>query len=126
MLDIAAVGNPLGIRSGTPIQVQLQATADSGHVRNGDTVQAMLVAPIGGLAKGTAVQLTVVQASRAGALTSGGELSLQVTRIGTYDVLSVIVTALGREGSKDLPDAAPAIGTEAEFVAGKDFSFPAA
>ncbi len=126
MLPMAAVGNALGIPSGTPIQVQLQQRADSGHVRNGDMLRGTLSAPLAGLAKGTPVQLTVVQASRAGALTSAGELSLQVTRIGNYDVLSVIVTALGKEGKKEIADAAPAPGTEAEFPADQDLSFPAA
>ncbi len=126
LLNITAVGNPLGIRSGTPIQVKLLHSADSGHVRNGDTLAATLAAPIGGLSTGTPVQLTVVQASQAGSLTSAGELSIQVTRIGNYDVLSLIVTAVGKEGKKELPDAAPAIGTEATFGAEQDLSFPAA
>jgi len=126
LLNITAVGNPLGIRSGTLIQVKLLHSADSGHVRNGDTLAATLAAPVGGLSTGTPVQLTVVQASQAGSLTSAGELSIQVTRIGNYDVLSLIVTAVGKEGEKELLDAAPAIGTEATFGAEQDLSFPAA
>lgn len=126
MLPITAVGNPLGIRSGTPIRVLLQKTADSGNVRNGDLLNATLVDPVGGLPKGTPVQVAVVQATRAGTLTSAGELSLQVTRIGSYNVLSEIVTALGKEGQRELADAAPSIGTEAVFAAGQPFSFPTA
>ena len=126
MLPMDAVGNPLGIRSGAPIHVLLTRTADSGHVRNGDVLAATLAAPIAGLARGTPVQLTVIQASQAGVLTSAGELSMQVTRIGDYNVLSVIVTALGKEGKKEVADAAPSPGTEAEFPAGQDLTFPAA
>lgn len=126
MLPIASVPNSLGLRSGTPICIQLSSTADSGHLRNGDTVKATLQQPLAGLAKGTPVTLTVVQAARAGTLVSYGEISLQVTQIGTHDVLSDIVTALGKEGKKVIADAAPSIGTEAEFPAGQDFNFPAA
>ncbi len=126
MLPIATVPNPLGLRSGTPICVQLKATADSGHLRNGDMVDAVLSGPLGGLPKGTPVKLTVVQSARAGILVSYGELSLQVTRIGNYAVLSDIVTALGKEGKKDIADSAPATGTEAVFSAGQDFTFPTA
>ncbi len=126
MLPIASVPNPLGLRSGTPICIQLASTADSGHLRNGDTVKAILQQPLAGLAKGTPVILTVVQAARAGSLVSYGELSLQVTQIGAHEVLSDIVTALGKEGKKDIADAAPATGTEAEFPAGQDFTFPVA
>ena len=126
MLPMEAVSNPLRIKSGTPIRILLHKTADSGHVRNGDTLNATLAEPIAGLPKGTPVQLTVVQATQAGFMTSAGELSVQVTRIGNYSVLSEIVTALGKEGKREVADAAAATGTEAEFAAGQPFTFPAA
>ncbi len=126
MLPIVTVPNALGLRSGTPIQIRLATTADSGHLVNGNTVSATLSAPLAGLPAGTPVTLTVIMAARAGAMVSYGELSLQVTQIGNRDVLSDIVTALGKEGKKDIADAAPATGTEAEFPAGQDFTFPAA
>ena len=120
------VPNSLGLPSGTPIRVQLAQRADSGHLKNGDTVSATLSAPLAGLPIGTPVTLTVVQCARAGSLVSYGELSLQVTAIAGRPLLSTILTALGREGKREVADAAPTLGTEAEFAPNQDFSFPAA
>lgn len=126
LLPVASLGNALGIRSGTPIRVRLQADADSGHARNGDMLNATLAEPLAGLPVGTPVGVTVVQAARAGQLLSFGELSLQVVSIGKSGVLSDTITAFGKEGPKELPDAAPARGTEAIFPAANFLEFPAA
>ena len=68
MLPIVTVPNALGLRSGTPIQIRLATTADSGHLVNGNTVSATLSAPLAGLPAGTPVTLTVIMAARAGAM----------------------------------------------------------
>lgn len=123
---MASLGNALGIRSGAPIRIKLQADADSGHVRNGDMLDATLTEPLGGLLAGTPVRVTVVQSSRAGQMLSFGELSLQVVSIGRYAVLSDTITALGKEGPKEQPDAAPARGTEAIFPSSQTITLPLA
>lgn len=115
LLPIAQLSDSLGIPSGTPIRVRLKQPVDSGHAKNGDTLDAVLAEPVGGQPSGTPVQLTVVLSLRAGMITSHGELSLQVIRIANHRVLSEIVTALGKDGPKELPDAAPSLGTEAGF-----------
>ena len=111
------MSDALGIRSGTPIRVRLRQPADSGHARNGDLLDAVLAEPVGGLPAGTPVQLTVVLSLRAGTINSYGELSIQVVSIANHRVLSEIVTALGKEGKKELADAAPSLGTDAGFTA---------
>ncbi len=125
LLPIVGPGNGLGIRSGTPIRVKLRVAVDSGHARNGDMIDGTLATSIAGLPVGTPVRLTVVQAVSAGRLTSYGELSLQVVSIADRRVLSDTITAQGKEGPKDLPDAAPARGTEAIFTPDQPISLPA-
>ncbi len=117
LLPIAQQSDALGIRSGTPIRVRLKQAVDSSHARNGDVLNAMLAEPVGGLPAGTPVQLTVVLSLRAGTINSYGELSIQVVSIAEHRVLSEIVTALGKEGKKELADAAPSLGTDAGFTA---------
>ncbi len=126
LLPIASTGNGLGIPSGAPIVVRLRSAVDSGHAHNGDMVDGTLAAPIGNLPAGTPVRLTVVQAAPAGRISSYGQLSLQVVSIADRRVLSNTVTALGKEGAKELPDAAPARGTEAVFTPDQPISLPAA
>ena len=126
LLPIVSAGNGLGIRSGTPILVKLRASVDSGRARNGDMIDGTLAAPVGSMPTGTPVRLTVVQAAAAGRLTSYGELSIQVVSIADRRVLSDTITAQGKEGPKELPDAAPARGTEAIFTPDQPISLPAA
>ena len=126
LLPITGVGNALGIPSGTPIVVRLRAAIDSGHAHNGDMIDANLNAPLGKLPAGTPVRLTVVQAAPAGVIASYGELSVQVVSVADHRVLSNTVTALGKPGAKELPDAAPSRGTEAVFSADQPLSLPAA
>ena len=49
---------------------------------------------------------------------SAGELSLQIVRVGNVPTLSEAIEIHGHEGHKDLPDSAPAKGTEATAAAG--------
>lgn len=126
LLPIAGPGNALGIPSGTPIRVRLNATVDSGHAQNGQMVDGTLDAAIGNLPVGTPVRLTVVQSAAAGTISSYGQLSLQVVSIADRRILSNIITALGKQGAKELPDAAPARGTEAVFTPDQPISVPAA
>jgi hypothetical protein len=115
-----------GLKSGTPIQVRLEVSVDSGHAKNGDIIRGTLVAPVGGAPAGAPVELTVVAAAAAGHLTSAGELSVQVISINGKPVLSDVVTAIGQEGRRILPDAAPERGTEAVFTPDKPLTLPAA
>ena len=126
LLPMAGNGNSLGIRSGTPIQIKLKTSVDSGHAHNGDMLDGTLAAAVGGMAVGTPVRLTVVQAAPAGRIASYGELSIQVVSIADHRVLSDTITAQGKEGAKELPDAAPARGTDAVFTADQTISLPAA
>ncbi len=118
--------NALGVAIGTPIQVRLQQTIDSGHAHNGDTVRGVLAAPLGRLPTGAEVGLTVVAAAAAGQLASSGVLSLQVISINGQQILSQVVTAEGQEGKKGLADDAPERGTEATFTSDQPITLPAA
>lgn len=118
--------NSLGIPAGTPILVRLETAVDSGRARNGDVLRGVLASALGKLPNGAPVILTVVAAAPAGQVGSGGVLSLQVTSINGERVLSQIVTAEGKEGTKLLPDDAPARGTEAVFTPDETVSLPAA
>ncbi len=118
--------NELGIHAGTPITVRLSQPADSGHVKNGQTLHGTLVQPVGNASAGSPVELTVVASSAAGRMRSAGEMSLQVVRINGQNVLSQIITAEGQEGPKLTPDAAPARGTEAQVTPDKPLVLPAA
>ncbi len=126
LLPIASLANAVGIPSGTPLRVRLKQTVDSGHARNGDMLDGTLTEAVGKLKSGTPVRLTVVQASRAGAILSYGELSLQVVAVGPHNLLSETISAQGQEGKKELPDAAPARGTEAVFTSDEPITLPAA
>jgi hypothetical protein len=123
--DAAAEASPTsGIPKGVYIPahaelaVKLHQPVDSGHLRNGDMIEATLAAPVrvsngGTLPAGTRVGVTVLAVAAAGKLQSRGELTLQVTHVGAVGVLSDAQTFFGQEGHKDLPDSAPAKGTEA-------------
>ncbi len=126
LLPIAQLGNQLGVRSGTPIHVRLSSTVDSAHVHNGDLLDAALAEPLANISAGAPVKLTVVQASPAGALLSFGELSLQVISVAGKSLLSDTISAQGKEGKKEQPDSAPALGTEAVFTSGEVITVPAA
>ena len=98
--------------------VRLHQPVDSGHVRNGDMLEATLAAPVKTsngrvLPAGTRVGVTVLAVAAAGKFQSQGEMTLQVTQVGPVGVLTDAQTFFGQEGHKDLPDSAPAKGTEA-------------
>ncbi len=118
--------NSLGVKAGTLIQVRLRQSVDSGHAKNGQTVNGALTAPLGKVPAGAPVQLTVVAVARAGEISSDGELSLQVISVNGEPALSEVVTAEGKEGAKTLPDDAPARGTEAIFTPDQTITLPAA
>jgi hypothetical protein len=112
----------------TEINVRLQQSADSAQTRNGEMIGAMLIAPVKcsdgkTLPAGTPVKVTVLASAPAGKIDSRGELTLQVTHVGTIAVMSDAQTFFGQEGHKDLPDAAPAKGTEANVATGTTLKF---
>jgi hypothetical protein len=90
-----------------------------------DTVLATPVRLSNGhvLRAGTHVGVTVLAVAAAGRLSSHGELTLQVTHVGPVSVLSDAMSFFGKEGHKDLPDSAPAKGTEASVAAGATLQF---
>jgi hypothetical protein len=111
-----------------PVAVKLLAPIDSGRLHNGDIVKATLVAPLVRsdgkvLPAGTEVELSVIAVARAGMISSAGEASVQVVRVGSVPVLSNVETVHGQEGPKILPDSAPAKGTEATLPAGAQMRF---
>ena len=75
------------------------------------------------LGAGTAVMVTVVEASPAGMMESAGEFSIQVIKVGAVNVASLVVVRKGVEGKKELADSAPAKGTEAVIGAGDVVEF---
>lgn len=123
-------GNSHGvfIPPNTAIDVKLARTIDSGRLKNGDTVQASLAKPValspkGTLVAGTPVELTVVETLAAGRLYAAGEFSLQAQRVGSVGVSTDTLTYRGQPGHKDLPDSAPAVGTNAGLAAGAVLTF---
>lgn len=121
----AASGKSVGgaFLAGTVVHVRLGATVSSGQARNGDLVRATLATAVrtvtgASLPAGTRVTGTVVSSARAGVVQSGGVLSLQLTHVGPLAVVTDVAEFDGAEGHKDLPDSAPAKGTEATARAG--------
>ena len=123
--DVAAEASPTSgipkavyIPAHAELAVRLHQPVDSGHVRNGDMLEATLAAPVKAsdgkvLPVGTRVGVTVVAVAAAGKFQSQGEMTLQVTHVGNVGVLTEAETFFGKEGYKELPDSAPAKGTEA-------------
>lgn len=134
--DSAAEASPIRIGGGhgesiaphSAIDVKLSRSIDSGRLKNGETVQATLLQPVtlspkGTLPAGTPVQLTVIETLPAGRLYSAGEFSLQAERVGAVGVYTDTLTYRGKPGHKDLPDSAPAVGTDAGLPAGAELTF---
>ena len=134
--DSAAQASPVGdlhrtgvwIAPHTALRVTLAAAIDSGQLKNGDTVHATLAAPVslaprGSLPEGSAAELTVIETLPAGRISAAGEFSLQVLRVGSVPVSSDTLTYRGQPGHKDLPDSAPAVGTNAGLPAGAELVF---
>jgi len=134
--DSAAEASPIQSTNGTlasiaphtAINLKLAKSIDSGHLKNGDTVAATLAKPValspkGMLNAGTPAEMTVVETLPAGRIYAAGEFSLQLEKVGSVPVYTDTLTYRGRPGHKDLPDSAPAIGTDAELAAGADLVF---
>lgn len=116
------------ILPGSQLQIQLSRALNSATAHNGDRVPGLLQAPVRTasghiLPAGTAVTALVISAAPAGVVTSAGELSLQIVRVGSVPVFSNILERLGETGHRDMPDSAPAKGTEATVAAGVPLRF---
>ncbi len=121
-------GSGVSLAPHTQIDVKVGRSIDSGHLKNGDTVAATLAKPValvpkGMLDAGTAAQLTVIETLPAGRIYAAGEFSLQVERVGSIPVYTDTLTYRGQPGHKDLPDSAPAVGTDARLAAGAELVF---
>jgi hypothetical protein len=119
------------VRRRVHLQVRLSAAVTSATAHNGDTVRAKLTDPLRTvdgktLAAGSTVLLSLVAVAPAGVMTSYGEVTLQIIRIGRHAVLSNTRTIRGAGGKRILPDSAPAKGTQAVLPAGTllDFYLP--
>ena len=121
-------GSGVSIAPHTEIALKLGRNIDSGHLKNGDTVTATLAKPValspkGTLDAGTAAELTVVETLAAGRIYAAGEFSLQLERVGSVPVYTDTLTYRGQPGHKDLPDSAPAVGTDAGLKEGAALVF---
>jgi hypothetical protein len=121
-------GPGASIAAHTEISVKLGRSIDSGHLKNGDTVAATLTKPVtlspkGALQAGSPAELTVVETMPAGRIYAAGEFSLQLERVGSVSVYTDTLTYRGQAGHKDLPDSAPAVGTDAGLAAGAELVF---
>jgi hypothetical protein len=134
--DSAAQASPIGSNNGpgasvaphTEIELRLGRSIDSGHLQNGETVAATLAKPValspkGMLDAGTPAALTVVETLPAGRIYAAGEFSLQLERVGSVPVYADTLTYRGEAGHKDMPDSAPAVGTDAGLAAGAQLVF---
>jgi hypothetical protein len=133
--DASAEASPLpnaphgtSVPAHTEVVVRLQKTIDSAKVHNGDIIDATLSAPVRTsdgktLPAGTRVGVTVLAAAPAGKIESRGELTLQLTHVGPAATISDELTFYGKEGHKDLPDSAPAKGTEASVASSATLRF---
>jgi hypothetical protein len=116
--SVAQRGQQDSIAVGEKIQVAFDKTITSADVHNGQMVKGTLSLPLHTthgreLPAGTPVMATVVAVAPAGMISSYGELTLQIVQVGSIGVLSDVLVTRGKEGYKELPDAAPAKGTEA-------------
>jgi hypothetical protein len=110
------------------LAVRLEKAIDSAHIRNGDMLAATLTAPVKSsdgrsLPAGTQVGVTVLAVAAAGKISDVGEITLQVTHVGSVAVISDALTFHGQIGHKDLADSAPAKGSEASVAAGTMLRF---
>jgi hypothetical protein len=122
------LGSGVSIAPHTALRLRLTNPIDSGRLKNGQTVHATLAAPVslsprGTLPAGTPVNLTVVETLPAGRIYAVGEFSLQMLRAGSVPVFTDTLTFRGKPGHKDLPDSAPAVGTDAGLAAGAALTF---
>jgi len=114
----ASAGHRISLPPNAAVAVRLQKAIDSANVRNGDMLDAILASPVRTsdghtLPAGTRVGVTVLAVAAAGKISSRGEVTLQVIHVGPAATLTDALTFHGQPGHKDLPDSAPAKGTEA-------------
>ncbi len=112
----------------TAIAIALGQDIDSGKLKQGQDVQAELTAPVAvqgsaTLPVGTPVVLTVIETVPAGRIMAQGEFSLQVIRVGSVGVYTNTLVFDGKPGHQDLPDSAPALGTDAGLASGAPLTF---
>jgi hypothetical protein len=90
-------GETVTIPSGAMLRIRINQSLDSGHTKAGTTFDGVVVSDVvaGGavaIPRGAAVQGTVVEAKKSGALAGRGELSLQLTQVTmggqTYPIVS--------------------------------------
>ena len=105
------------------LPVTLTQAIDSGRLKNGQHVQATLSAAVGRLPAGTPAVLSVIATVPAGVIAAAGEFSLQLVSVGRVAVYTETQTFRGLPGHKDLPDSAPAVGTDAGLAAGAPLTF---
>ncbi len=125
---VAAGARGSSIRVGTAIEMKMGEAVSSGVQINGARVHGVLTAGVRTTAGvvlpvGTAVDATVVSSAKAGVIASGGVLSIQVMRVGGVPVITDVVDFNGKEGHKDVADAAPAKGSEAMVPVGAALTF---
>jgi hypothetical protein len=123
-----AHGHAPGFAVHTALSVKLAEAVDSGHLKNGQTVTAHLSSAArltsgASLPAGTPAKLTVIATVPAGKLNAVGEMSLQLVSVGKTGVYTDILTYRGKPGHKDLPDSAPATGTDAGLPQGAALTF---
>jgi hypothetical protein len=114
--------------TGESIPVHLQQGIDSGRLKNGQNVAATLDSAVRTrsgttLPAGTPVSLTVIETVPAGKLSAVGEFSLELVRVGSVPVFTDTQTFRGQPGHRDLPDSAPALGTDAGLPQGARLTF---
>ena len=111
----------------TAISIALDEAIDSGKLKNGQTVPARLAAPVSVQGKtlpaGTRAEVTVVATVPAGKLNAEGEFSLQLESVGGMHAYTDTQTFRGKPGTRDVADAAPAIGTDAGLASGATLTF---
>ena len=107
----------------TTLAITLSRAIDSGRLRNGDHVAATLSHAAGRYPAGTPTVLSVIATVPAGRLSAAGEFSLQLMSVGRSAVYTETQTFRGQPGHKDLPDSAPALGTDAGLPVGAPLTY---
>jgi hypothetical protein len=125
---MASAAHGVALPANAEVAVRLLNAIDSAHVHNGDMVDATLAAPVRTsdghtLPAGTRVGVTVLAVAPAGKISSRGEITLQVVHVGPAATLTDAQTFRGEPGARELPDSAPAKGTEATVATNTTLRF---
>ena len=133
--DVAATSSPMEVQRrglyllpGTAISLRLAGPASSGTLHNGQLVDGKLLRPVRIAAgtvypTGTPVRVTVLSSAPAGKIQSAGVLTIQAVRVGPVAVITNVLEFDGKEGHKDVADAAPAKGSEAMIQSSATLNF---